>query len=351
MAEATAQASALTTTRSVGTALGNLLRRRTVALLVFDLLFIAAVGAYNSDFVRTENFKVIFENMGIDAIVMVGTVFLLAAGRFDLSIDGTATLSGITAGLILTNSGTPWPIALLAGFATGLMVGLVNGVLIEALGMNPLMTTLGTWWATTGIALGATQGYSPFGFPQGFNDLGQSRVGGMLTYVWFAVSIVSVFAVVLALTRFGWHVYATGGDREASRLNGVRVVKIGIILYAFSGVLAGIAGTLFAARLGNATSQAFDGLALDVIAAAVIGGASLTGGRGSVLGGLLGLLLLNMLGNASIYVGISPYWQKAISGFVLIAAVAADVIGERREARAGRPGRWRHSEPAPEAEA
>ena len=110
-------------------------------------------------------------------------------------------------------------------------------------------------------------------------------------------------------------------------------MRIGIILYAASGLLAGIAGTIFAARLGNATSQAFDGLALNVIAAAVIGGAALTGGRGSVLGGVLGLLLLNMLGNAAIFVGLSPYWQKGISGVVLLVAVAADVVGRRRSSR------------------
>ena len=311
----------------------SFLRRRTAALFLFNVVFIVAVGAYNSDFVAPDNLRVIAENMALEAIVMVGAVFLLAAGRFDLSVDGSATLSGVVAGLVLTNSGLPWVIALLAGFATGLAFGIGNGILIEVVRMDPLMTTLGTWWLGIGIALGATQGYSPSGFPEGFSRLGQARVGSMLVFVWYAVAIVAVGAVALAFTRFGWQVYATGGDREASRLNGVKVVRIGILLYAASGLLAGVAGTIFAARLGTATSQAFDGLALNVIAAAVIGGAALGGGRGSVLGGLLGLLLLNMLGNAAIYVGLSPYWQKGISGIVLLVAVAADVVGRRRSNR------------------
>jgi ribose transport system permease protein len=318
--------------------LGALLRKRVVSLIVFEAIFVAAVGAYNPDFVRADNWRVIFDNMALDTIAMVGTVFLLAAGRFDLSIDGVANLSGVTAGLVLTNWGVHWIVAVFIGLGTGLLVGLINGVLIERFGLNPLMTTLGTWWATTGIALGATKGYTPYGFPQGFNNLGQATVGSVLIEVWYAVGVVAVGAAILAFTRFGYHVYATGGEREASRLNGIKIVKIGILLYAVSGLLSGVVGTIFAARLASAPSTAFDGLALNVIAGAVIGGASLSGGRGSVLGGLLGLLLLNMLSNAAIYVGISPYWTKAISGTVLIIAVGADVAAERREARAGEIG-------------
>ena len=316
--------------RRVGT---SFLRSRVVALLLFNIVFIVAVGSYNSDFLAPDNIRVIIENMSLEAIVMVAAVFLLAAGRFDLSVDGSATLSGIVAGLVLVDTGLPWIVGLLAGFATGLAVGIGNGILIEVVGMDPLMTTLGAWWLTIGIALGATQGFAPSGFSEGFTRLGQARVGSVLVFVWYAVVIVAVGAVVLAFTRFGWQVYATGGDREASRLNGVKVVKIGILLYAASGLLAGVSGTIFAARLGTSTSQAFEGLALNVIAASVIGGAALGGGRGSILGGLLGLLLLNMLGNAAIYVGISPYWQKSISGIVLLVAVAADVVGKRRSSR------------------
>lgn len=311
----------------------SFLKSRTTALLLFNVAFIAAVAAYNRDFIAPDNLRVIVENMALEAIVMVGAVFLLAAARFDLSVDGSATVSGVVAGLVLTNTGLPWVISLLAGIGVGLVIGIANGILIEVVGMDPLMTTLGMWWLTVGIALGATQGYSPYGFPEGFSRLGQARVGGMLVFVWYAVVIVAIGAVVLSFTRFGWQTYATGGDREASRLNGVKVVRIGILLYAASGLLAGIAGTIFAARLGTATSQAFDGLALNVIAAAVIGGAALGGGRGSVIGGLLGLLLLNMLGNAAIFVGLSPYWQKAISGIVLLVAVAADIVGRRRSGR------------------
>ena len=321
----------------------RLLATRVLGLVVFELLFIIAVGAYNSDFLRVDNFRVIVDNMGADATVLGGTVLLLAAGRFDLSIDGVANLSGVTAGKLMASSGMSWELAVVVGLAVGLAVGLVNGILIEAVGLNPLITTLGTWWASSGIALGLTQGFSPTALPQGFANLGQTRAAGFLLSVWYAVAITLVCAVVLAFTRYGSHIFATGGDREASRLNGVKVRRIGISLYALSGLLSAFAGVIFAARLDTASPAAFDGLALDVIAAAVIGGASLAGGRGSVIGGLLGLFLLNMLGNASIYVGISPYWEKVISGTVLLVAVLADVMAERREKHAGEPPGWRRA--------
>jgi ribose transport system permease protein len=317
------------------------LTSRVLGLVVFELLFIAAVGGDNSQFLRLDNFRVILDNMGPDAIVLTGTVLLLAAGRFDLSIDGVANLSGVTAGKLMIDGDLPWELALAIGIGIGLFVGLVNGFLVEAVGLNPLMTTLGTWWATSGVALGLTQGFSPTALPQSFDNLGQARVLGLLISVWYAVGFVVLTGAILAFTRFGAHVFATGGDREAARLNGVKVRRIGISLYALSGTLAAVAGVVFAARLATSSPAAFDGLALNVIAAAVIGGASLAGGRGSVIGGLLGLFLLNMLGNAAIYVGISPYWQKAISGAVLLTAVLADVVAERRQKHAGEPSSWR----------
>jgi ribose transport system permease protein len=329
--------------RSARKLLRSALGSRVGGLLLLDLLFIALVGSYNSDFLRVENFRVIFDNMGLDAVVMVGTVLLLAAGRFDLSIDGVAALSGIVAGKTLVDTGLGTVAAVIAGLGTGILVGLINGVLIESVGLNPLMTTLATWWATTGIALGLTQGYSPFGFPNAFTQIGQATFFGSMIAVYYAIAIIVVAAAVLRFSRFGYHIFATGGDREAARLNGIRVRRIGIQLYVFAGLLSAFAGLVFAARLSTASPVAFDGLALDVIAAAVIGGASLNGGRGSIIGGLLGLLLLNMLGNAAIYVGISPYWQKAISGGVLLVAVSGDVLAEKFQESEWRPWRRRQA--------
>jgi ribose/xylose/arabinose/galactoside ABC-type transport system permease subunit len=182
---------------------------------------------------------------------------------------------------------------------------------------------------TTGIALGLTKGYTPYNFPQGFNNLGQATVGTVLIEVWYAVAIVAVAGVILAFTRFGYHVYATGGDRDASRLNGIKVVGIGIILYACSGLLSGMVGTIFAARLASAPATAFDGLALNVIAAAVIGGASLFGGRGSAWAALLGWLVIGSIYNGMYLLNLESDIQYMIIGAVLIGAVVVDALTRR----------------------
>lgn len=322
--------------RSPHRRLGALFTSRITGLVAFEAIFMAAVTGKNPDFFRAANFRVIVDNMGPQAMVLAATVLLLAAGRFDLSLDGTATLCGVVTGKALADWGMTTPTAIVLGLGVGVAIGLVNGLLIEYGGLNPLMTTLAAWWVTAGMSLGLTQSLTPSGFPTSFTRLGETRFLGQLMPVWYAVIFVTILAVILRYTKFGAHVYAVGGDREAARLNGIRTKRVGLTLYMLSGGAAALAGVAFSARLSSSPPQAFDGMALVVIAGAVIGGASLAGGRGSVIGGILGLLLLSLFGNASIYVGISPYWQKAISGVVLVVAVAADAIAEARQRNGGR---------------
>lgn len=316
----------------------RLLRSREAALLLICLAFAALISRINADFATVDNFRVIIENMALQSIVMAAMVMLMVAGRFDLSVDGVASLSGIVAGELMASLNVAPLLAVLAGFTVGITVGLINGFAIERLGMNPLMTTLATWWACSGASLGVTGGTSPYNFPSSFTTFGQTTLLGLNVTVWYAVLLLPLLGLVLSFTKFGYHTFATGGDRRAARLHGVKVARVGIVLYVVVGISASFAGILYTARLGTASPVVLDGMNLQVIAAAVIGGASLSGGEGSVIGGVLGLLLLNMLGDAAIYVGISPYWQKAISGVVLFLAVAADGIMKSRSPVApGRP--------------
>lgn len=317
------------------------LLRRELHLVAFIALFIVLVTLVAPDFASVTNFKQIIENMALESIVMAAMVLLLAAGRFDLSVDGVAAVSAIVGGILIARVGVSPLVAVVVALLIGAGIGLINGLLIERLGLNPLMTTLATWWITTGAALGLTGGIAPSGFPDSFLALGQTRFLGLLATTWYAIAIVPVLAIVLWLTKFGYHVKATGGDRDSARLNAVRVAGIGLILFTITGLASAFAGVMFSARLGSASPVALDGMALNVIAAAVIGGASLYGGRGSVLGGLLGLFLLNMINSASIYVGVSPFWQRAISGVILLVAILADVLSEDSRLRMPRPWRRR----------
>ena len=158
------------------------------------------------------------------------------------------------------------------GLGVGVLFGLTNGILVERVGLNPLIVTLGTWWIGAGMALGLSNGSNAFGFPQIFNDLGQVSFLGLPISDWYAVPVFIIGALLLSYTRFGSHVFATGGNRDAARLNGVQVRHIGIGLFVASALASAIAGVVFAARLDSATINPFTGLALQVIAACVIGG-------------------------------------------------------------------------------
>jgi len=310
------------------------LPHRTLGILFFDIVVIGITAALAPSFISSDNIVVILDNMALPAIVLVPTVFLLGAGRFDLSMDGVAALSGMVAGEVMLHGGGPWW-AIAAALAVGLFIGAVNGVLIEWLGLNPLIVTLATWWIAAGAALGVASGATLGGFSTTFTNLGQTTFAGVFVYVWYAVPILVIGTVVLGFTRVGAHVLATGGNREAARLNGLRVRQTGLVLFMASGLSASFAGVIFVARLGAATTLPYNGLALQVIAAAVIGGSSLYGGRGEVVGALLGLLLLNIISNAAIYLNISTYWTQTIIGLVLLVAVLWEVVVAWRTARRG----------------
>ena len=316
---------------------GRALKSRITALLILNGALILGVGLTVPAFATARNFEIIIENLSFKAIILTGMVMLLAAGRFDLSVDGVAALSGVTAGLLMERSGTNPLLAVLAGFAVGLGVGLVNGIAVEKLGLNPLMTTLATWWAASGAALGLTRGSYPFDFPDSFYAFGRSQFVGWLFPIWYALFFVVILAIILKFQRFGYHVYATGGAREAARRQGVKVDRLGISLFVLVALLSAFVGVVFASRIGTAAPNAVDGFALQIIAAGVIGGASLGGGRGSIIGALLGLMFLQMLTSAAFFLHIDTLWIRALSGVVLLVAIAADAFlrKERDQADAG----------------
>ncbi len=325
--------------RAVVRVLQGAVKSRAGLLLVVDLVFIGVAGTLAPDFVRLENLNVILVNMAPHAIVVGGMVMLMAAGRFDISIGGNAALSSVIVGQLLWAQVDPL-LAVLAGVAIGCSIGLFNGFLVERLNVNPLIVTLGMWWVASGAALGITSAITTYNFPDSFNAIGRAHFLGIHILIWYAAASILIMYIVLGYTKFGYHTYATGGGRQAAQLHGVNTQRVGLILFLVVGALAGLAAVVFTARVGIATPMAMDGIALKVIAATVIGGASLGGGEGSVIGGLLGLFLLHMITNAAIYVGISPYWHKTISGIVLILAVVSDVLSKRPSPTGRRRSFW-----------
>lgn len=287
---------------------------------------ILALAVASRPFRSVANLVVLVDNMALEAIALCAITYLLIGGLFDLSLDGTVALSGVVAGKIMEAGVSPL-VAILAALVTGAGIGYVNGYAVNRMKLNPLMVTLATWWIGIGATLGMTKAIAPDQFPQWFQALGQTRALGLRVFVFYALAIVAGYSVVLHRTVTGRHIYAIGGNRRAAELCGIRADRLGIGLYVQAGLLAALIGIILCARLNAAAPQAVDGMALRVIAAAVIGGCSLSGGRGSIWAGLLGLVLMAVLTNASIMLHVSPYWQKALIGGVLLIAIATERLG------------------------
>ena len=307
--------------------------KRAVIMLVINLGFILIMTQLSPYFLYAgngfANFRVMLVSMAMDTIVLAAMVMLLVGGMFDLSVDGVVNMTGVLTGALLVSGANMW-LAIAAGVSAAAVVGLINGIAVTRLKMNPLMTTLGTWWVTQGLAFGITQGISSHSFPKEFINIGYAAPYGITMPIWYAGILVALAIWVLARTKFGYHVYATGGNREGARLHGVKVDRVTIISFVLVALASALSGIVYAARLNAAVPQTVNGLNLRVISGAVIGGCSLNGGEGSIIGALLGLFFMTMLTNASIMLNISPYWQMCILGVVVLIAVGADALAKRR---------------------
>lgn len=303
--------------------------RRVLGLVVIVLILGAAMTLLRPQFLTARNLTVVLDNMALEAIALSTITLLLIGGHFDLSVDGVAAMSGIIAGIAM-NHAVPWPLACGLGVAIGCAVGLVNGLVVAKLRVNGLIGTLTTWWICVGISYGITRAIAPYNFPEAFQVISQLRIFGVRILVLYAIVAVGLLSFVLHYLPFGAHIYVAGDNRETCELLGIDTVRLGILLYVLVGASSGLIGVLMAARLDAASPVAVDGMTLRVIAGAVIGGCALSGGRGTIVGGLLGLLLMALLGNAIILLGISPYWQKALLGSILLAAVLSEQLNFKR---------------------
>jgi ribose transport system permease protein len=302
---------------------------RLVGLIVLNAGFALVMALITPHFLTAENFKELLIENSMEFLMAAFMAFLLIARMFDLSIDGVVNLCGVIAGLLLVRH-VPVVLVVLAALAAGALVGLLNGIAVTKWHMNPLMTTLGTWWGAQGVAYGLTNGISPNVFGSGFDNIGAGTLFGISMPVWYLIVIGSFLIWLLRCTRFGYHVFAVGGDAEAARLRGVRVDRVVVTTFVMMSLAAAFTGVVYAGQLDAASPVATNGANLRVIAGAVIGGCSLRGGRGSVLGAVLGIFFLAMLNNAVVVLGINPYWQYTVLGVVVFGAVALDAAVARR---------------------
>ena len=304
--------------------------RRLAPLL--SLFLLAALLAWLSPYFFTlENLLAIGLQMSVVAIMALGQVPIIIAGGIDLSAGSVLGLSGVVACMLLHN-GQPFGLALLAALLRGIACGALNGFFITRGKLPPFIATLGMMGIARGLALIITGGVPIFGLPESFATLGGGRFLQVLPLpVMITLVVGGLTHFALEHTRLGRHAFAIGGNAEAARLAGVAVNRSKQILYVFCGALSGLAGLILASRLNSGQPTAGTGYELDVIAACVIGGASLSGGTGTVGGALIGALIMGVLRNGCNLLDISAFWQQVAIGAIIIVAVFIDQTRRARE--------------------
>jgi ribose/xylose/arabinose/galactoside ABC-type transport system permease subunit len=306
------------------------LASRYSMLGVLVLLVVVATILYPG-FLDPANIGNILTQNSAVGLIAIGMTFVIISGGFDLSVGATYALGAVLfAGLTLKTGSIL--VAGLGALAAGVVVGVINGLIISRLGINPFVATLGTSSVVSGVAY-IYSNSSPFivnDVPQ-FQDLALSTIAGVRLPIWILLIAFVVAAVLLAKTTYGRNVHAVGGNYEAAWLSGLRVKGLNASVYVLTGVLAALAGMMDASRLGVGQADVGGSMALDAIAIVVVGGTSLLGGEGAIWRSAVGLLILATLTNVFYSLNVSQHWQLIAKGCIVVAAVAVDAVLRQRK--------------------
>lgn len=303
-------------------------REASVALMILALVIF--LGFANEFFLTPRNLLNVGRQASVVAIVALGQALVIIARGLDLSVGSVLGLSAVVSAYVAQATGIQ-SLALLAGLGTGALVGLVNGGLFTRLNINPFIATLGTLSIARGLALLITGGI-PIPFNTDFsNFLGAGRIYTVPVSLILMLLLAVAFHVFASRTRIGRNIYAIGDSPTAARLAGINVEGTRLLVFVLCGMLAGLGGMILGGNLASANPDLGRGYELDVIAAVILGGTALSGGRGSILGVVLGALLMALLSNAFVLLGMSAHWQVVSKGLVIIFAVGIDGIRRGRE--------------------
>ncbi|RWN48426.1 MAG: ABC transporter permease [Mesorhizobium sp.] len=331
---------------SSGSVLLTVMKLRTFIALIAVLIFFS-IAAPN--FLSTANLILMSKHVALNAFLAMGMTFVIITGGIDLSVGSIVGLCGMVAGYLVLNGidlqigytiyFNVFEIALIT-LAVGILIGAVNGLLITRLNVAPFIATLGVLYVARGLALLSSDGRTfpnLVGKPElgttGFGFLGAGRLLGLPVAIWILI-VVSLGAAYLAkYTPLGRHIFAVGGNERASRISGVRVNMVKMFVYMFSGFCAAIVGLIISSELmasHPATGESFE---LNAIAAAVLGGTSMSGGRGTIGGTIVGAFVIGILSDGLVMMGVSSFWQMVIKGLVIIVAVVVDQAQRRLQQR------------------
>ncbi len=303
---------------------------RKYGIILVLLVICVAVSFMTDSFLRPSNLQSVARQVSINGALSIGVCFVILTGGIDLSVGSLLALTATTSAL-MGESGLHWVICILIGIAVGLLVGLLEGVLVARFKIAPFITTLATMTICRGATQVADGGTSVRSPGSGFdNFFGVGSLGPIPMPVLIMVVMFVVAWFVLEKTKFGRHIYAVGGNEKAAHLSGVSPKKVKIIVYIISGLCCAIAGFITCARLSSITPTAGEGAEMDAIAACVLAGVSLDGGKGSVGLVFVGVLIIGVLNNALNLLGVSSYWQDIVKGIVILGAVLLESATAQR---------------------
>jgi erythritol transport system permease protein len=324
----------------------SLMRLRTFIALFAVLLFFTFAAP---NFLSTANLVLMSKHVALNAFLAIGMTFVIITGGIDLSVGSIVGLCGMVAGgLILHGIDLRFgytvffniPEIILITLVLGVFIGLINGLLITRLNVAPFIATLGTLYVTRGVALllsdGATfpnlEGNPAFG-TTGYAFLGSGHILGLPVSIWALVVMALGAAYIARWTPLGRHIFAVGGNERAAGLSGIRVNRVKLFVYMFSGFCAGIVGLIISSELMAAHPATGETFELNAIAAAVLGGTSMSGGRGTIGGTIIGAFVIGILSDGLVMMGVSSFWQMVIKGVVIIAAVVIDQAQRKLQQR------------------
>lgn len=308
------------------------LAQKTAINLGILLALGVGLTASAPNFFDTTNFTNVLRQIAVVGIVAAASTLVMVAGGLDLSVGGVAALAGVVAALCV-DGGLPLSVSFPIGVAVGAVAGAVNALLVVQFGLNSVIATLGTLYVCRGAANLLSGGLPVRGLPRAYATLGNGSLLGIPIPVLILFAVVIGLTVVERRTLLGKYTIAVGSNETAARLSGIEVARVRIVLHILAGAAAGLGGILVSSRLASGQPTAAQGLEFDVIVAAVLGGTSLLGGEGRVVGTLVGALIVGVANNGLNLLGVQSFWQTIVQGLLLVGAVGIDVAIRRRRSR------------------
>ncbi len=296
--------------------------------IVFSIICLI-ISFITPQFLTVSNWTIIITQVSINALLAFGVTFVIITGGIDLSLGSIVAVAGVSAAMLAHPDSYPVLVPVFAGLFAGLMIGAFNGFIITKSKIAPFIVTLGTMTIGRGLALILSNGRPVSNLSDSFVFIGSGKIMGIPVLILILISMFILCSVILNKTILGRYIYAVGGNEQAARASGINVTQVKMAVYSISGLLAGLAGILLTSRITTGQPNAGAGFELDAIAAVVIGGTSTTGGKGTIAGTLIGVLLIGVINNSLDLLNVTSYYQQVVMGIIIIGAVVLDSMNQK----------------------